>query len=408
MDYSDTVERVSQKIVSRGHTVDKSRIEQKLKQLVEEFGVPSAEAERTVTNELFREFGITTEVATGAGDQKEINQFQNGEWVTTEGKVVALSSAPSPAIAQTGIFADKSGAIRFVTWSKANAPLMEKNRCYRLESAVVDEFRGVLNLKIHSGTVIKEIDSLENIQPDYTPIDDLNPGVGSVKAKVIQEWDSTHERMLQSGLLGDESGTIKFVIWRDGDVEKLTPGSVYSIYYALVDEYQGRLSLNLNTATVIPEDEDIEVTSGETSFSGAFVHMAPGSGLIKRCPIEGCNRVLSRQNYCPVHEIQPKFVYDLRIKGWLDDGRNARELLIQRENVEKLTGINLEQAQEIAENNPLGMDEVFLRMRDQVLGKYLSCRGREIEHRILVSECAFDAYDPAVLADLLNRAGGDE
>jgi len=82
--------------------------------------------------------------------------------------------------------------------------------------------------------------------------------------------------------------------------------------------------------------------------------------------------------------------------------------LIQRENVEKLTGISLEQAQEIAENNPLGMDEVFLRMRDQVLGKYLSCRGREIEHRILVSECTFDAYDPAVLADLLNRAGGDE
>jgi len=408
MDYSDTVERVSQKIVSKGHTVDTSRIEQKLKRLVEEFGVPLPEAERTVTNELYREFGVTTEVATGAGDEKEINQFQNGEWVTTEGKVVALSSPPSAAIAQTGIFADKSGAIRFVTWTKANAPLMEKNKWYRLESAVVDEFRGVLNLKIHSGTVIKEIDSQENIQPDYTPIDNLSPGVGSVKAKVIQEWDTTHERMLQSGLLGDESGTIKFVIWRDGDMEKLTPGSVYSIYYALVDEYQGRLSLNLNTATFIPEEEDIEVTSGETSFSGAFVHMAPGSGLIKRCPVEGCNRVLSRQNYCPVHEIQPDFVYDLRIKGWLDDGQNAKELLIQRENVEKLTNLTLEQAREIAENNPLGMDEVFLRMRDQVLGKYLSCKGREIEHRILVSECTFDTYDPAILADLLNRAGGEQ
>ena len=408
MDYSDTVERVSQKIVSKGHTVDKSRIEQKLQRLVEEFGVPLSEAERTVTNELFREFGVTTEAAMSAGDEKEINQFQNGEWVTTEGKVVALSSPASAAIAQSGIFADKSGAIRFVTWAKANAPLMEINKWYRLESAVVDEFRGVLNLKIHSGTVIKEIDPQGNIQQGYTPIDDLNPGVGSVKAKVIQEWDTTHERMLQSGLLGDASGTIKFVIWRDGETEKLVPGSVYSIFYALIDEYQGRLSLNLNTATIIAEEEDIEVSSGETSFSGAFVHMAPGSGLIKRCPVEGCNRVLSRQNYCPVHEIQPDFVYDLRIKGWLDDGKNAKELLIQRENVEKLTHLNLDGAREIAENNPLGMDEVFLRIRDQILGKYLSCRGREIENRILVSECEFDTYDPTILADLLNRAGGDE
>ncbi|HUU75440.1 MAG TPA: nucleotide-binding protein [Methanoregulaceae archaeon] len=406
MDFSEITERISQKIVSKGHTVDQSRIEGKLRRLVEEFGVPPSEAERTVTNEFFREFGISG-VTVNTGDQKEINQFSSDEWVTIEGKVVALSSPPSPAIAQTGIFADTSGAIRFVTWTKANAPLMEKGKWYRLESAVVDEFRGVLNLKIHSGTTIKEIDDNKSLIPDYTQINDLKPGVGSVKVKVVQEWDTTHERMLQSGLLGDESGTIKFVIWREEGMEKLDPGQVYSIFYALVDEYNNRLSLNLNTATVVPEEGDIEISSGETSFSGAFVHMAPGSGLIKRCPVEGCNRVLSRQNYCPVHEIQPNFIYDLRIKGWLDDGQNTRELLIQRENVERLTGMTLDQSREIAENNPLGMDEVFLRMRDGILGRYLTCGGREIEHRILVSSCEFTSFDPAILADLLNRAGGE-
>ena len=120
-------------------------------------------------------------------------------------------------------------------------------------------------------------------------------------------------------------------------------------------------------------------------MTGAIVHIAPGSGIIKRCPVEGCNRALSRQNYCPVHEIQPKFVYDLRIKGWLDDGEKTHSILLQRDAVESLTGINLAAAQEIAENNPLGMDEVFLQMRDKVLGRYITCKGREIDNRVLVN-----------------------
>jgi hypothetical protein len=33
---------------------------------------------------------------------------------------------------------------------------------------------------------------------------------------------------------------------------------------------------------------DIQVATGEAVVAGAFVHLAPGSGLIKRCPVEGC------------------------------------------------------------------------------------------------------------------------
>jgi replication factor A1 len=34
---------------------------------------------------------------------------------------------------------------------------MQEGAWYRIESAVVDEFRGVANVKIHSGTTIKPI-----------------------------------------------------------------------------------------------------------------------------------------------------------------------------------------------------------------------------------------------------------
>jgi replication factor A1 len=211
--------------------------------------------------------------------------------------------------------------------------------------------------------------------------------------------------MLQSGLLGDETGTIKFVIWKEEGKEKLAVDSVYTIFYAQVDEFNGRLSLNLNTAEIMPDDGDIPVSGGEVTARGAIVHIAPGSGIIKRCPVEGCNRALSRQNYCPVHEIQPEFNYDLRIKGWLDDGMKTHNILLPRDVVESITGITLEAAKEIAENNPLGMDEVFLRMREAILGHYLTCSGREIDNRLLVNTCERLTFDSGEHAALLNRSG---
>ena len=415
MDFSETAERISRKMVQKGQDgsrIDRTKIEAKLKRLVEEFGVQPAEAERSVSNELARELNIPAPVTgSGAGpggakEERTIAQVAPGDWVTLEGKVVALLSPPSPAIAQSGILADATGAIRFVVWAKANAPKMNDGGWYRIESAVVDEFKGIPNLKIHSGTSIKPILEDRALAPSTTRIGDLAPGISSVRAKVLQEWEPGHERMLQSGVLGDESGTIKFVIWKEAGKQKLTVGSVYSIWYATVDEYNGRLSLNLSTATCVPEEGDIVVSGGDVEVRGVIVHVAPGSGLIKRCPVEGCNRALSRQNYCPVHEIQTAFIYDLRIKGWLDDGKKTYSLLLQRDAVESLTGLTLESAKQLAENNPLGMDEVFLRVRDLVLGRYVLCRGREIENRLLARSCEWLKMEPGEHALLLNRAGG--
>jgi replication factor A1 len=413
MDYSEAAERISRKFSKSGQTVDVKKIEGKLKRLVDEFGVQPQEAERSVTNELNKEFNIPVAGSVAGGgragsgnEQKKIAEGVPGDWVTIEGKVVALSAPASPSIAQSGIIADESGAIRFVAWAKSNAPKMAEGSWYRIESAVVDEFKGVPNLKIHSGTTVKEISEDRSLIPTPQQIKDLHPGIGGVRAKVVQEWDASHERMLQSGLLGDETGTIKFVIWKEPGKEKLTVGAVYSIFYAQVDEFNGRLSLNLNAATIMQEDAEIAVSGGESSVRGSIVHIAPGSGIIKRCPVEGCNRALSRQNYCPIHEIQPKFVYDLRIKGWLDDGEKTHSILLQRDVVESLTGISLAQAQEIAENNPLGMDEVFLQMRDKVLGRYIFCHGRDIDGRLLVNKCEPVKFETSEHAALLNRAGG--
>ncbi len=413
MDFSETADRISRKFQKSGQTIDPKKIEGKLRRLIEEFSVQPSEAERSVTNDLAKEFNLPQMGTGGAGgksgsvtEPKKIADVSPEEWVTIEGKIVALSAPGSPAIAQSGIIADDSGGIRFVAWAKSNAPAMTVGSWYRIESAVIDEFKGIASLKIHSGTTVKESGTDGALIPSTVPIVNLHTGVGSVRAKVIQEWDASHERMLQSGLLGDETGTIKFVIWKETGKEKLVVGTVYNIFYALVDEFNGRLSLNLNTATIMKDDSDILVSGGIVEVRGALVHIAPGSGIIKRCPVEGCNRALSRQNYCPVHEIQPKFIYDLRIKGWLDDGEKTHNILLQRDVVESLTGITLDAAKEIAENNPLGMDEVFLRMRDSVLGRYVTCHGRDIDNRLLVNTCERLIFERGEHTALLNRAGG--
>ncbi len=406
MNLSDVTERISRKLESSGAQPDRQKIESRLRRLVEEFGVNVAEAERTVTGDLAREHNLPNLVSSSS-DLRPINEIAPGEWVTIEGKIVSLTPSISPSIAQSGIIADSSGAMRFVVWSRANAPAMEYGHWYRIESAVVDEYKGSPNMKIHSGTTISQMEKDVPLLPSITPSAELAPGVGSVRAKVIQDWDVLSDRMLQTGLLGDESGTIKFVIWKEEGKEKLELDGVYNIYYATVDEYNGRLSLTLNTAMYIADEGDIEVGRNETEIQGALIHVAPGSGLIKRCPVEGCNRSLSRQNYCPVHEIQSNFRYDLRLKGVLDDGERARNILMQRDLVEKLTGITLDEAISIAESNPIGMDEIFYRVRNAVLGRYYTCSGGEFAGRMLVDSCVPATFKPEELAALLNRAGGE-
>ena len=297
---------------------------------------------------------------------------------------MALAAPASPAIAQGGIIADESGAIRFVAWAKSNAPAMAEGSWNRIESAVVDEFKGIPNLKIH-GTTVKEITEDRRSSPHRLRSRTCTP----VSRVSVRRW-SRNGTPATSGCSSRAAGrrdrTIKFVIWKGAGKGKSRCRRVHSIFMRRsMSSTAG--PLNLNTATIMQEDAEITVSGGETVVRGSIVHIAPVSGIIKRCPVEGCNRALSRQNYCPIHEIQPKFVYDLRLKGWLDDGEKTHSILIQRDVVEFLTGITLAAAQEIAENNPLGMDEVFLQMRDKVLGRYVVCHGREIDGRVLVNTC---------------------
>jgi ssDNA-binding replication factor A large subunit len=205
-----------------------------------------------------------------------------------------------------------------------------------------------------------------------------------ISGKVVDLWEARSDAVAQVGLLGDETGTIKFTKWSKSDLPELEEGAVYDLRNVVTDEYQGRFSVKLNRTTVIEElEEDIEVGDDSAEAEGALVAIQSGSGLIKRCPDEDCTRVL-QNGRCSEHgEVEGEF--DLRIKGVLDDGREVTEVIFDEAATTNLTGITLEEAQEMA-MDALDTTVVADEMRQDVLGRYYHVEGPTFGRYLLADD----------------------
>jgi replication factor A1 len=219
--------------------------------------------------------------------------------------------------------------------------------------------------------------------------------------KIVDLWDPGHESIAQVGLVGDESGTKKFVAFKTSELPVLEEGAAYRLGNVVTDEYQGNVSVKLNRTTTIEEiDEEIEVGDDDVTVEGALVDIQSGSGLIKRCPEEGCTRVL-QNGRCSEHG-EGEGEFDLRIKGVLDDGMEVHEVIFDQEATEALTGIDLEEAKTMA-MDALDTTVVADEMRADTLGRYYRVTGPTLGRYVLVNE--FSTVDGAPDAeDVLVRA----
>lgn len=202
--------------------------------------------------------------------------------------------------------------------------------------------------------------------------------------KVVDLWDPNSDAVAQVGLLGDETGTTRFVSFASSDLPPLSEGEVYRLENVVTDEYQGNYSVKLNRTTDITElDEEIEVGDDADEFEGALVDVQSGSGLIKRCPEPDCTRVL-QNGRCNEHG-QVEGEFDLRIKGVLDDGSEVQEVIFDRETTEELTGMTLDEAKTMA-MDALDTTVVAEEMRQDVLGRYYRISGPGLGRYLLVDE----------------------
>jgi replication factor A1 len=203
-----------------------------------------------------------------------------------------------------------------------------------------------------------------------------------LRVQVVDLWDAQSDAVAQVGLVGDESGTSKFVAFETSDVEPLEEGVSYALGNVVTDEYQGNYSVKLNRTTTVERlDEAVEVGDDADEVTGALVDVQSGSGLVKRCPEADCTRVL-QNGRCSEHG-QVEGEFDLRIKGVLDDGETVHETIFDRETTAELTGVGLEEAKQKAKD-ALDTAVVGDEMREEILGRYYRVRGPTLGRYLLV------------------------
>jgi ssDNA-binding replication factor A large subunit len=219
----------------------------------------------------------------------------------------------------------------------------------------------------------------------------------TIEVKVADLWEPSSDSIAQTGLVGDETGTVKFTAWSKSDVPTLEEGETYRLENVVTDEFQGRMSVKLNSSTEVENtDKDIEVGDNEVEVEGALVSVQSGSGLIKRCPKEDCTRVL-QNGRCSEHgEVEGEF--DMRIKGVLDDGTETYDVLLDREATERVTGIDMEEAKQDA-MDALDTSVVTDRMKSLLVGRYFRAEGPRVGRYVLADEV--EEIDDEIDADAL-------
>ena len=248
----------------------------------------------------------------------------------------------------------------------------------------IDEARRSVTSTYYDETEVDQ-DSLSdaNEQRDLGTINTAEEWI-DVTAKVVELWEPRSDAIGQVGLLGDDTGRIKFTAWAKSDLPTLEEGEVYHLGNVVTDEYEGQFSVKLNRTTTIEEaDKEIEVGDNTTEIEGAMVDMQSGSGLIKRCPEDDCTRVL-QNGRCSEHgEVEGEF--DLRVKGVIDNGNEVHETIFNQEMTEELTGVSLDEAKERA-MDALDTSVVADDIRDEILGKYYRIEGPTLGRYVLANE----------------------
>jgi RPA family protein len=223
-----------------------------------------------------------------------------------------------------------------------------------------------------------------------------------VVAEVVELWEPRSETIAQVGLLGDESSRLKFVKWESARLPELVEGETYRFHNVVTDEYRGRYSVSLNSATVVePSETAVSAAAEGVTVGGTVVAVQEGSGLIKRCPKADCTRVLSGGR-CGEHgAVEGEF--DLRIKAIVDDGSRSVNAIFDAEATVTVSGLSMADAQKMA-MDALDTSVVVDALTERVLGRSYRLTGPVVGEYFLVDDVAEGPADEDLSDEALEPA----
>lgn len=272
-------------------------------------------------------------------------------------------------------------------------------------SVPVDEAERSVHNTILDNAGVDESD-VSGAENDLVPVNsvDTDGEWVDVKVRFEDEWDPRSDSIAQVGLVGDASGTNKFVAFKTSELPALEEGESYLLESVVVDEYEGDYSIKLNSRTEITHlDEDVEVGDNSVTVRGPIVDIQSGSGLIKRCPHDDCSYVLD-SGRCAEHGDVDDFEFDLRIKAILDEQGETHQLIFDAEMTEAVADMSLEEARDIV-TDTLEFEAIVNHIEREVAGQRFKVTGPEIGENLLVNSAEPDVNDDSEAAaeDALDR-----
>jgi replication factor A1 len=391
-----SAESIRGRFLKLGIDVPIEDIESRLEELVMSFRVPSNEAQRSVTNYFLKKYSIPKNEFYVRQAEPQLTKIadlsENGQWANLKAKIIQLWENTHESISQVGLLGDETGIVKFTGWKNAELPRLEQGESYLFRSIVVGEYNGRFQVQLNRNSSVEKLAEVINVVGgDFTPIAreselrNISNLVGgqwaTVKGKVIQLWENSHESIEQAGLLGDPTGVIKFTNWASSEIPYMEEGKSYVLKNVFVNEWGGKSQIQLSRSSSVEElDEDITVGTSIFTYFGAMVDIQTGSGLIKRCP--ECKRALVK-GACAEHG-KVKGEYDLRIKAVLDSGASTQDILINRELTEELVGISLDSAIAMAAD-ALDPGVVLDKLKHELLGRYYTVSGHKFDRYILAN-----------------------
>jgi replication factor A1 len=186
------------------------------------------------------------------------------------------------------LLADETGTIKFIAWAAAEVPAVEEGRSYIFKNVVSSEWNGKMEVTLNKSSSIEEL-------ADDIHVQSRSKGVASLvkvadisedgrwvdlKGKIVQLWENNKESISQVGLIGDETGSIKFIKWASAEIPvDLVEGKNYLFRNAVTSEWNGKFEITLNKSISIEEiSDEIEVNTRDTVLTAAMVDIQSGSG----------------------------------------------------------------------------------------------------------------------------------
>ncbi len=370
-------------------------------------GIPLEEAKRAISSkseEMTRLSNIGPERA--------------GEVVNLECKILTINErevnlGDEPKKAYYGFLVDDTGSLPYTSWR--DIPY-EKGNSVVIKKGLVREWKGKAEIVINRQSVLlksdREFGSLQKKKERKKIADVRDIGWVTVTGKILSaERREKNDKKFIRGVIGDETGRMPFTSWvdfgfKEGDTVEMS---------GMVRSWLGLLSLSIGEESEVKESQEgveakrLKLSIGEledrgggfeVEVNGELLEIQKGSGLIVRCPI--CRRAVKGNN-CTIHG-EVDGVWDLRIKGVLDDGTGNLSMIIGRGLCEELLGKTLEEFKDDAKNamDPAivsrEMEEKLLLRRYEVIG---DTRSDEFGLRMMVK-----IIKPAEDKDPKKIAGG--